>query len=53
MLTAETLARAMEPALWSDDEQTAHMAASPLQVSYARNQALVRAEQVLVELDSL
>lgn len=49
----EKVARAMDPALWSDDEETAHMAASPLQVCYAREWSIKNAEQFLVEYSAL
>lgn len=49
----ERLARAMNPPLWADDEETAHMAASPLQVCSARARGVEAAKLVLVELAAL
>lgn len=50
---AERVARAMDPPLWADDEDTAHMAASPLQVCYARKRSLDRARLFLTEYAAL
>ena len=43
----------MNPPLWAEDEETAHMAASPLQVCSARARGIEAAKLVLVELAAL
>jgi len=51
--TPEMLAMAIDPALWSEDEQTAHMAASPLTVDSVRRISLENAGQILERLAAL
>ena len=50
---AARIAAAFQPELWSDDEDTAHRAASPFNVAYAREKSLAGAKAVLSRLGPL